>query len=201
MLYDKDIREPLFDFLEETYGKIRILEEKRMGRSRADVVMIMPSALCGIEIKSDADTYTRLNRQVRDYNQYYDYNYIVVGTSHASHVAEHVPEWWGIITVELEEGRPDFYLLREPKENPMVDWKKKMSLLWRPELVHIQEMNQLPKYKQKSKEFVIEKILLKVEKESLKGQISEELFERDYNEIEKQIKKYRKEKLLRKLGG
>lgn len=195
MLYDKDIREPLFDFLEETYGKIRILEEKRMGRSRADVVMIMPSALCGIEIKSDADTYTRLNRQVRDYNQYYDYNYIVVGTSHASHVAEHVPEWWGIITVELEEGRPDFYLLREPKENPMVDWKKKMSLLWRPELVHIQEMNQLPKYKQKSKEFVIEKILLKVEKESLKGQISEELFERDYNEIEKQIKKYRKEKL------
>lgn len=201
MLYDKDIREPLFDFLEETYGKIRILEEKRMGRSRADVVMIMPSALCGIEIKSDADTYTRLNRQVRDYNQYYDYNYIVVGTSHASHVAEHVPEWWGIITVELEEGRPDFYLLREPKENPMVDWKKKMSLLWRPELVHIQEMNQLPKYKQKSKEFVIEKILLKVEKESLKGQISEELFERDYNEIEKQIKKYRKEKLLKKLGG
>ena len=195
MLYDKDIREPLFDFLEETYGKIRILEEKQMGRSRADVVMIMPSALCGIEIKSDADTYTRLNRQVRDYNQYYDYNYIVVGTSHASHVAEHVPEWWGIITVELEEGRPDFYLLREPKENPMVDWKKKMSLLWRPELVHIQEMNQLPKYKQKSKEFVIEKILLKVEKESLKGQISEELFERDYNEIEKQIKKYRKEKL------
>lgn len=24
ILYDKDIREPLFDFLEETYGKIRI---------------------------------------------------------------------------------------------------------------------------------------------------------------------------------
>ena len=27
MLYDKDIREPLFDFLEEMYGKIRFLEE------------------------------------------------------------------------------------------------------------------------------------------------------------------------------
>ncbi len=39
-LHDKDIREPLFDFLEETYGKIRILEEKTTGRSRADVVMI-----------------------------------------------------------------------------------------------------------------------------------------------------------------
>lgn len=201
MLYDKDIREPIFDFLEETYGKIRIIEEKQMGRSRADVVMVMPSAVCGIEIKSDADTYARLKRQVRDYNQYYDYNYIVVGTSHAKHVTEHVPEWWGIITVELEEERIDFYLLRQAKENPKVNWKKKMSLLWRPELAHIQELNQLPKYKQKSKEFVIEKILLKVEKECLQEQISEELFERDYNEIEGIIKEYRKGKLLKKIGG
>lgn len=201
MLYDKDIREPLFDFLEETYGKIRIIEEKQMGHSRADVVMVLPTALCGIEIKSDADTYTRLNRQVRDYNQYYDYNYIVAGTRHAAHVAEHVPEWWGIITVELQEDRADFYLLREPKENPKVNWSRKMSLLWRPELAHIQEVNQLPKYKEKSKAFVVEKILLKVEKEKLKEQISEELFERDYNEIEEQIKKYRKDKLLKKLGG
>ena len=56
MLYDRDIREPLFDFLEETYGKIRILEEKMMGRSRADAVMVTADALYGIEIKSDADT-------------------------------------------------------------------------------------------------------------------------------------------------
>ena len=42
MLKDKDIREPLFEFLEETYGKVRILEEKNMGKSRADLfVMIM----------------------------------------------------------------------------------------------------------------------------------------------------------------
>ena len=40
MLYDKDIREPLFDFLEAYYGKMRILEEKQMGRSRADIVMV-----------------------------------------------------------------------------------------------------------------------------------------------------------------
>ena len=192
MLYDKDIREPLFDFLEEQYGKIRIIEEKKMGRSRADVVMVLPSAVCGIEIKSDADTYARLSRQVRDYDQYYDYNYIVAGTRHAGHVKEHVPEWWGVITVELEEGRPDFYILRKAKENPKVNWKRKMSLLWRPELAHIQEINQLPKYKQKSKDFVIEKILLKVSKEQLYQQISEELFERDYTQIGKVISEYRK---------
>lgn len=68
MLYDKDIREPLFEFLEERFWKIRILEEKQMGRSRADIVMVLPEILVGIEIKSDADTYTRLSRQVRDYD-------------------------------------------------------------------------------------------------------------------------------------
>lgn len=31
MLHDKDIREPLFEYLEETHGKIRIIEEKNMG--------------------------------------------------------------------------------------------------------------------------------------------------------------------------
>lgn len=52
---DKDIREPLFEYLEEKYGKIRIIEEKMMGRSRADVVMVTEDALVGLEIKSDAD--------------------------------------------------------------------------------------------------------------------------------------------------
>ena len=65
MLHDKDIRDPLFDYLEETHGKIRIIEEKNMGESRADVVMICPESITGIEIKSDADTYTRLEGQIR----------------------------------------------------------------------------------------------------------------------------------------
>lgn len=199
MLYDKDIREPLFDFLEESYGKIRIIEEKQMGRSRADVVMVLPEALCGLEIKSDADTYARLGRQVRDYDQYFDYNYIVAGTKHAHHVEEHVPDWWGIITVELEEGRPDFYLLREAGENPNINWKRKMGLLWRPELVHIQERNHLPRYRQKGKDFVIDKILQKVPKEQLYRQISDELFERDYTKIEEDIRAYKKEALLKQL--
>lgn len=193
MLYDKDIREPLFDFLELTYGKIRILEEKQMGKSRADVVMVTPAALYGIEIKSDADTYARLERQVRDYDRFYDYNYVVVGTRHARHIREHVPEWWGIITVELVEKETDFYLMRAPTENPGVDWQSKMSLLWRPELAHIQEINQMPEYKAKSKQFVVEKILLKVPHELLRAQISEELFERDYTKITEEIQDYRRQ--------
>lgn len=181
MLYDKDIREPLFDFLEETYGKIRILEEQKIGRSRADVMMITPKALYGIEIKSDADTYTRLARQIIDYNQYYDFNYAVVGTRHALHIKEHVPDWWGIITVELEEGKPDFYVMRKPIANPKMNWRKKISILWRPELANIQKQNHLPEYREKGKQFIVESILSHVPEEILRMQISEELFERDYS--------------------
>lgn len=193
MLHDKDIREPLFDFLEETYGKIRILEEKMMGKSRADVVMVTTDALYGIEIKSDADSYARLGRQVKDYNLYYDYNYVVVGTSHALHVEEHVPQWWGIITAEPEGDAVDFYVLRRPEKNPALAWKRKISILWRPELAHIQELNGMPKYKEKSKLFVMEKILEKVPEEKLKSQLCEELFQRDYTAIDKEIKDYRKQ--------
>lgn len=192
MLYDKDIREPLFDFLDEIYSPNRIIEEKQMGRSRADVVMVTPEAVYGIEIKSDADTYTRLKRQVRDYNLFYDYNYIVVGTSHAHHIQEHVPKWWGIITVETDNGKPDFYVLKKPEKNPKVKWKRKLSMLWRPELAHIQEINHMPKYKQKSKDFVIEKIIEKIPEEILQFQMCEELMQRDYNEIAQKIAEYKK---------
>ncbi len=192
MLYDKDIREPLFGFLEETYGKVRILEEKRTGAVRADVVMITPEILYGIEIKSDADTYARLEKQVRYYNWYYDRNIIVVGTSHALHVKEHVPDWWGVITVELNEnGVVDFYILREAGVNPRVKDRRKITILWRTELNHLLEINRLQKYKAKSKLFVQEKLLEKVPAEVLWPQAYDELFERDYNTIEQEIEEYR----------
>ena len=198
MLYDKDIREPLFEFLEEKYGKIRIIEEKQMGKSRADIMMVLQKALVGIEIKSDADTYARLERQIKDYNRFFDYNYVVVGSKHAKHIKEHVPEWWRIISVELIEETVDFYVIREATINKKCNRKKKLGLLWRPELAHIQEINGMPKYKEKSKAFVIDKILTKIPEELLSEQISQELFERDYNEIENTIKAYKAERKTRK---
>ncbi len=193
ILYDKDIREPLFEFLESRYGKMRILEEKRTGSARADVVMITPELLYGIEIKSDADTYVRLQKQVKNYNWYYDRNIVVVGSSHAFHVQEHVPDWWGIISVEADEnGNADFYVLREADVNPRVKDKRKITILWRTELNHLLEKNNLPKYRQKSKLFVQEKLLDTVPGDVLWPQAYEELFERDYNTIGAEIEEYRK---------
>ncbi|MCR5603186.1 MAG: sce7726 family protein [Lachnospiraceae bacterium] len=194
-LLDKDIREPLFDFLEETYGKIRILEEKTTGRARADVVMITEDMLYGIEIKSDADTYTRLKKQVKNYDMYYDRNIVVVGSSHGSHICEHVPGHWGIITVEAGEGNViDFYILREPVDNPKVKEDRKISILWRIELNNLLKLNGLPRYPGKSKLFVQQVLLERVGKEVLWKQVCNELFERDYNTINEIIAEYKKGK-------
>ena len=198
MLLDKDIREPLFEFLEATYGKVRIFEEKMMGRSRADVCMITEDRIMGIEIKSDADSYARLSRQIKDYDLYFDRNLVVVGGSHGTHIAEHVPDWWGIITVdETPEGKADFYFLRQPLDNPLVTWERKIQILWRPELVQLQEWNDMPRYKEKSKAFVQEKILARlgdqIPEERLRRQFCQLLFERDYQTIGETLDQYRKE--------
>lgn len=194
MLHDRDIREPLFDFLESEYGKVRILEEKAMGRSRADVVMVTEEALVGIEIKSDADTYARLSRQVRDYDRYYDRNICVIGLSHVQHIEEHLPAWWGIITAEaLEDGALDFYVARKPAPNPKLEEERKMDILWRKELNHLLERNGLPRYAEKSKRFVAQKLLERVHPEELCRQICDELFERDYTTIAEEIREYRAE--------
>ena len=190
-LLDKDIREPLFEWLEARHARVRILEEKQIGRSRADVVAVTENGLIGIEIKSDADTYARLPRQVKDYDRYYDFNIIVAGTRHAGHIAEHVPEWWGIVTVELDRGSMDFYEMRTAKPNPKMKPDKQLSLLWRPELAVIQERCGLPKYREKSKAFVQKKLLEKLPSDLLHEEIIRALFERDYTLIEAEIDAFR----------
>jgi Na+/phosphate symporter len=87
----------------------------------------------------------------------------------------------------------DFYVLKKPQKNPNIDMQRKLSLLWRPELAHIQELNGMAKYKTSSKQFVIEKILAKVPQEQLQKQMSDELFERDYEKIADIINQFRVE--------
>ena len=230
MLKDKDIREPLFDFLELEYGKTRIIEEKMVGLSRADVIMVITGALVGIEIKSDADTYVRLESQTKDYDKYFDYNIVVAGASHGQHVAEHVPDYWGIITVEEVDGQADFYFLRRPLLNKKMKINRKLELLWRPELAILLDTFGMPKYASQGKPFVRKKIIewtklpltnaeiskrkkeakqlgielnipeTRISIDDLNYQISELLFERDYEKLLADIAEYRKAHNPRKRG-
>lgn len=185
MLKDADIRDPLFWFLEEKYGKVRFFEELVMGDSRADGVMVTQDMLYGIEIKSDADSYTRLKTQIEDYDRFFDRNYIVVGRSHLRGVEEHIPYNWGIIVVREEEGKAVVELLREPEEaSPVFVPGKKLQLLWRQELAHILRRNGVRPPSKGGKPALRKLVRQKVPKDLLPRLICEELFERDYTQFE-----------------
>ena len=77
--------------------------------------------------------------------------------------------------------------------------KRKLSFLWRPELFEIQTKMDMPKYKDKSKDFVIEKIFSlipdRISEGELSSLISSILFERDYNTVNETLREYRKGEL------
>ena len=197
-MYDKEIRESLFFFLEESYGKSRILEEKVIGRARADCVLIQEDSFMGIEIKSDHDSYQRLSEQVKNYDAFFDYNILVVGTKHAHSAREHVPPHWGIITVEEVEGKADFYILRKAERNPHRDYLKKGSLLWKDELVYLLQKYGFPLYKQKSKKFQFAYLRERISEEVLDREMSEQLLEREYPEEERVGKSKKRKRVRRK---
>ena len=197
-MYDEDIREELFFFLEEHFGKSRIIEEKVIGKARADCVLITESAFIGVEIKSDHDSYQRLSSQVKNYNDFFDYNILVVGTKHAHSAKDHVPPFWGIITVEEIEGKPDFYFWRREERNPFRDYAKKGSLLWKEELVSILEKFSYPLYKQKSKKFQFAYLRERIPEEVLDREMSEQLLEREYPEEEGVVKSKKRKRVRRK---
>ena len=94
-------------------------------------------------------------------------------------------------------------MLRKPQTNPKMKWEKKLEILWRTELAKIQEMNSMPKYKDKSKDFIVGKLLEripgKLSEETLKEQLSNVLFERDYNTIASELKEFHKGELQKKI--
>ena len=172
-MLDKDIREPLFDYLDERYGKVRTIEEKIIGKSRADVLAIVEGEIIGFEIKSDNDTYARLKRQIKDYEHFCNRCYVVVGESHI-HVSEHIPDYWGIIVVNNENVIVDRDAAQCPKvkifdqldlvdrdaaQCPKVKIFDQLDLLWRNELSNIQEKEGLPKLANKRRREIYQRLI------------------------------------------
>ena len=185
MLYDEDIRILLFDYLDRRFPKVRTFEEKSMGHSRSDVVALLPNVIIGIEIKSDADSYTRLSTQVKDYDKYFDINFIVVGSSHLAHVHEHIPPYWGILLVDQTEEEPIIRQVRSPKPNPKVKLRTQLFFLWKRELRLLLRANRLSLYVNKKRTAMEKALLFFVTPQKLKRQMCYLLFERDYSIFEK----------------
>ncbi|MEE3398527.1 MAG: sce7726 family protein [Eubacterium sp.] len=174
-MLDKDMREPLFEYLEDRYGKVRIIEEKVIKKSRADVLAIVEGGVIGLEIKSDNDTYVRLARQVKDYDRFCDKCYVVVGESHI-HVAEHIPDYWGIIVISQE----NVIVERDAETCPKVSITNQLGILWRSELLNIQLKEGLPKLASTRRADIYKRLIDTAGEPTIKADICEQLFERDY---------------------
>ena len=185
LLYDEDIRLLLFDYLDARFPKVRTFEEKIMGHSRSDVVAVLPGAIMGIEIKSDADSYTRLVTQVKDYDKYFDINFIAVGSSHVKHVHEHIPPHWGVLLVDQTEDEPVIRHVRAPRINPKVKIKTQLAFMWRSELLLLLRANGIRGYAGKARRMMEKALTELVPEKELKNQMCYLLFERDYSVFEK----------------
>ena len=176
------LRDALCEFFEERHEKIRFLEEKNIGKVRADMIAVLADGLCGVEIKSHSDSYTRLAEQVKGYNKFCDSCYLCAGSIH-THADEHIPPEWGLISMTVREG-VSFEIVREAQKNKKDPLKNQLSLLWKSELAAILQAEKLPKYTGKSKKFICDTLLKRVSPEKLKAYLCDALFERDYTLLE-----------------
>lgn len=180
---DSAIRRVIFDYLEENAGKIRIFEESPIKSSRCDFYTVT-DRLTGYEIKSDADSYARLAGQIKNYELFFDENYLVVGRTHEASAKKKIPEHWGLISISDEDEGFVVSVIREASENPKCKRKNQICKLWNSEITAILRRNGLHIYGGKSKSFRADVMIKSISDEKLREEICRELFERDYNREE-----------------
>jgi hypothetical protein len=110
----------------------RIIDELGIdgGKVIADMALVQPDVFIGYEIKSAADNSKRLPGQVIQYSRVFDRCTVIIDPKHTKNIETIIPEWWGIILIEDEK----FFVLRQMQDNPKVDLKCLLKLLWRDEV-------------------------------------------------------------------
>jgi len=178
---DYQIREALCHYMDNKYcDKFRIIDELVIGKARADIV-IVKDGLTGYEIKGDTDSYKRLPGQIKEYDIYFQKNYLVVGAVNIKTAEKHVPPYWGILYFsETEDGAEHTETIREAEPSPKFNLKKQLGLLWRKELNNILKTNNLSKCCGKNKSYIANYLLGRVPQRILQKQLCEELLERDW---------------------
>lgn len=180
-LNDKDIRKVIYDSFSGGKEETRILEEFPMGDSRADMLLVTKTKLIGLEIKSDRDSFVRLERQIKDYEKFFDTNYLVVGTYHVEEALRTVPAHWGIYEVyETEDGSYVMELVRGASMALKDNTEEKLYLLWRNELMKIVRDYRLAKGNLQRKDKMISKIVRGLTVPVIQGEICAALIQREY---------------------
>lgn len=116
-----------------------VIDELGLAHAKVRVdVAVINGCVHGFEIKSAADTLTRLPQQLTLYQQCLEKLTIVCAEKHFAGVRDIAPRWCGIVKVTKgPRGGITFFTMREPKRNPNVCPYRLAHLLWRTEVAAI----------------------------------------------------------------
>lgn len=103
--------------------------EINANNSRLDFLKINGHTV-SYEIKSEVDNLSKIEKQISDYSELFDYNYVVIGRNHLLSIKRLCPPHYGIIIVEdsiIKE-------VRKPKMNNNINSIKQLNVFTKKEL-------------------------------------------------------------------
>ncbi len=126
-LHDAKMRECLLPVLQALQPQAMLVQEWSIPDAIVDVGLITDACISGYEIKSAADSVTRLARQAPAYSRCFDRCVLVTAPNHVKHALKTLPAWWGIWIVHAGPLRVE----RPSQANPA---PRSAELLWSTEL-------------------------------------------------------------------
>jgi hypothetical protein len=136
-LAEKEIRASLAQHLSRSEPGVHVVQEFAGAGGRLDVLAASRSSLQGFEIKSDYDTLGRVESQIAAFARYVDTLTFVAGRRHAFTLLRELPVWCGVKLAYRSGTLVNIVELRACRENPLLDARSRLSLLWRDELLAI----------------------------------------------------------------
>lgn len=134
--------------------------EFNVGASRLDFARLNGSSYA-YEIKTELDSLDKLEKQITDYSEVFEYIHVVCHPDHYYKVLSKVPEYCGVITYNsLREGFP-FYFKRKRLLNPDIDANAQLSTLTTKELDRIiktEGFKEIPSDRKIKESLLVEKV-------------------------------------------
>lgn len=110
--------------------------EMNVGKSRLDLARINGHS-SAYEIKTEFDSLKKLEKQVNDYFQVFEYVYIIVNRKHTDRAIEMIPVECGVIEYKNNDGRIIFNYKRKSQKNNKINSLFQLEVLNKVELKYL----------------------------------------------------------------
>ena len=109
-------------------------------QARIDLAAIN-GRISGWEIKTGADSLSRLPRQIPVYGRVFDRVWLVAAERHLIAADRLIPWWWGVLRIDGDSSACRLVEVRRSRLNPHVEVDSLVRLLWRGEV--LEELTEL----------------------------------------------------------